>query len=70
MGDYNDLLYLHPSDSSNTTLISCILTGCDDNYSIWSLDMHLSLFDKNKLKFVEGVVPIPVDPELAEKWDR
>lgn len=32
--------------------------------------MHFSLSRKNKLKFVAGVIPISVDPDLAEKWDR
>lgn len=27
VGDYNDPLYLHSFNSSNTTLISCVLTG-------------------------------------------
>lgn len=67
--DYSDLLYLHPSDSSNTVLISYVLTGCK-NYSIWSRAMSFSLGGKNKLNFVEGLVPIPNEPELAGKWNR
>lgn len=66
VGDYTNPLYLHPFDASNTTLISCMLTGCD-NYSIWSRAMRFSLFGTNKLKFGEGIVPIPVVPELFEK---
>lgn len=66
VGDYTNPLYLHHSNSLNTTPISCVLTGCD-NYSICSCGMCFSLFGKNKLKFVEGVVTIPVDPDLAEK---
>lgn len=54
LGDYIDLLYLHPSDSSNTTLISCVLIGCD-NYVVWSKAMMFSLDDKNKLGFVENL---------------
>lgn len=33
VSDYSDPLYLHPPDSSNIALISCVLTGCK-NYGI------------------------------------
>lgn len=66
--DYSNPLYLHPSDSFNTTLITCVLTSCD-NYAIWSRAMKFSLSEKNKL-IVEGLIPIPNEPGLAEKWTR
>lgn len=50
--DYSDPLYLHPSDSSNTVFITCVLTG-SENYVIWSKAMRFSLSGKNKLNFVE-----------------
>lgn len=64
--DYSDPLYLHLSNSSNTALISHVLTGCE-NYSIWSRATSFSLGGKNKLSFVEGLIPIPNKPNLAEK---
>lgn len=67
--DYSDPLYLHPSDSSNTALITCVLTGCD-NYAIWSRAMRFSLSRKNKLNFVEGLILMPNEPDLAEKWNK
>lgn len=59
--DYSDFLYLHPSDSSNTALITCVLTRCE-NYVIWSKPMKFSLSGKNKLNFIEGLVLVPIEP--------
>lgn len=67
--DYSDHLYLHPSDSSNIVLTSCVLTGCE-NYAIWFRAMRFSLSGKNKLNFVEGLVHVPIELELVEKWNR
>lgn len=69
LGDYNDPLYLHLFDSSNTILISCVLIGCD-NYSIWIRAMSFSLDCKNKLGFIKGTVPKSGDSDLANKWNR
>lgn len=68
VADYSDPLYLYPSDSSNTILIFCVLTGYD-NYAIWSRAMSFSLYGKNKLSFVEGIVPLHANPEVANKWN-
>ncbi|XP_051128935.1 uncharacterized protein LOC127249912 isoform X2 [Andrographis paniculata] len=66
---YADPLYLHHSDSSNIVLVSCVLTG-SENYEIWSRAMSFALSGKNKLDFVEGLVPLPNDPDLAGEWHR
>lgn len=50
-------------------MISCVLTGCE-NYSVWSRAMSFSLGGKNKLNIVEGLVPMPVEQELADKWNK
>ncbi|XP_051150299.1 uncharacterized protein LOC127264798 [Andrographis paniculata] len=65
--NHYDPMYVHPSDYANASLISCVLTGCE-NFVIWNKAMTIALKSKNKLKFVEGKVPMPSDPELAEKW--
>lgn len=68
LGDNNNLLYLHPSNSSNTTLISYLLT-MRDNYAIWSRAMIFFLDGKNKLGFIEGFVPLSIGPDRANKWN-
>lgn len=32
--------------------------------------MSFSLGGNNKLSFVEGLIPVPNEPDLAEKWNR
>lgn len=51
--DASDPLYLHPSDSSNLTIVNIKLKG-SENYSVWSNAMSLALQVKNKVGFVEG----------------
>ncbi|KAE8722590.1 hypothetical protein F3Y22_tig00013960pilonHSYRG00315 [Hibiscus syriacus] len=46
--DFNHPLYLHPSDTPSTILISHQLSGLD-NYTIWSRSMLIVLLAKNKL---------------------
>ncbi|KAJ0890594.1 putative retrotransposon Copia-like protein [Helianthus annuus] len=50
--DASDPLYLHPSDSSNLTIVSIKLKG-SENYTIWSNAMQLALQVKNKWGFID-----------------
>lgn len=46
-------LYLHPSDTPGSTLISQQLTSIK-NYSGWSNSMKVALLAKNKIGFIDG----------------
>lgn len=67
--DYDDPLYLHPSDNTAVTIISFKLTGAE-NYRIWRSSMIRSLRGRNKLGFVEGTLDKPGDPAKLLKWER
>ncbi|XP_015072692.1 uncharacterized protein LOC107016883 [Solanum pennellii] len=51
--DHYHPLYLHPSDTSGSFLVSIQLTG-PENYAIWSRSMRLALLGKSKVSFVDG----------------
>lgn len=52
---YNDLYYLHNSDGPGLALVSQTLIG--DNYTTQSRSIRKTLPVKNKLDFVEGLLP-------------
>ena len=67
--DFEDPLYLHPSDTTGTPILTLKLCGTE-NYKVWSCAMVLALETKNKLGFVVGTCVKPVnDPILAKQWD-
>ncbi|KAK8571084.1 hypothetical protein V6N13_025641 [Hibiscus sabdariffa] len=51
--DFNHPLYLHPSDTPGTVLISHQLSRID-NYTVWSRSLRIALLAKNKLGFIDG----------------
>ncbi|GMI87316.1 hypothetical protein HRI_002400900 [Hibiscus trionum] len=51
--DFNHPLYLHPSDTPGSLLISDQLIGVD-TYNVWSRSMQIALLAKNKLAFIDG----------------
>ncbi|XP_052622644.1 uncharacterized protein LOC111911314 [Lactuca sativa] len=68
--NYDDPLYIHPSDNTVTTIVSFILTGTD-NIRVWRSSMVRSLKARNKLGFVEGIVKKDSTDELkSSKWER
>jgi len=68
--DFGDPLYLHPSDTAGTPILTMKLCGTE-NYKVWSCAMVLALEIKNKLGFVDGSCDRPTDnPILAKQWDR
>lgn len=67
--DYDDPLYLHPSDTTTVTIIGIKLSG-SENYRVWRSSMIRSLKGRNKLGFVEGSVVKPDDPAKLLKWER
>ncbi|XP_071709371.1 uncharacterized protein [Rutidosis leptorrhynchoides] len=68
--DFGDHLYLHPSDTSNTPLVTFKLKGTE-NYKIWSRSILLALGTKNEVGFVDGTcVKNVTDEALSKQWDR
>ncbi|XP_071738626.1 uncharacterized protein [Rutidosis leptorrhynchoides] len=68
--DFGDPLYLHPSDTSTTPLISLKLKGTE-NYKIWSRSVLLALETKNKVGFIDGTcIKNTTDEVLSKQWDR
>uniref|UniRef100_A0A251V0H2 Putative gag-polypeptide of LTR copia-type n=1 Tax=Helianthus annuus TaxID=4232 RepID=A0A251V0H2_HELAN len=68
--DASDHLYLHPSDSSNLTIVSQKLKATE-NYTIWSDAMTLALQVKNKLGFIDKTcIKSETSGVLARQWDR
>lgn len=49
--DHHHPLYIHPSDTQGSVLISIQLQG-SENYSIWSRSLKIVLHGKNKLGFI------------------
>jgi hypothetical protein len=60
--------FLHNGDNPGAVLVSQPLIG--ENYNTWSRSMTMALRAKNKLKFVDGTLVKPVDPDGAEAWTR
>ncbi|KAG8483501.1 hypothetical protein CXB51_023279 [Gossypium anomalum] len=68
--DFHHPLFLHPSDTPGTILISHRLTGVE-NYSVWSRSLRIALLAKNKLGFVDGDCRRSTYPDsLRAQWDR
>ncbi|XP_071695376.1 uncharacterized protein [Rutidosis leptorrhynchoides] len=70
--EFNDPLYLHPSDTSGASLITQKLKGTE-SYNVWSCAMKLVLQTKNKLGFIDGTCvryEYEDDEVLLGKWDR
>lgn len=68
--DFGNPLYLHPSDTSNASIINLKLKGTE-NYNIWANAMELALQVKNKLGFIDGTeLKNTEDDILSKQWDR
>ncbi|XP_071714419.1 uncharacterized protein [Rutidosis leptorrhynchoides] len=70
--EFNDPLYLHPSDTPGASLITQKLKATE-NYNVWSRAMKLALQTKNKLGFIDGSCPryeYEDDDVLLGQWDR
>ncbi|XP_071741113.1 uncharacterized protein [Rutidosis leptorrhynchoides] len=70
--EFNNPLYLHPSDTSGAPLITHKLKGTG-NYNVWSCALKLALQTKNKLGFIDGSCArfeYEDDDVLLGQWDR
>lgn len=67
--DPSSSYYLHPSDSASTKLVSVVFDGT--GYTDWKRSMKISLDAKNKMCFVDGSLPKPIEGSFEEKaWKR
>ncbi|XP_070039073.1 uncharacterized protein [Nicotiana tomentosiformis] len=67
--DHNYPLFLQPTDTPCSTMISLQLTG-SDNYALWSRSMRIGLLGKSKLGFADGRFPkSKFKPELHDQWE-
>jgi hypothetical protein len=53
----DSVFYVHPSEGSNSVVVTPLLTS--SNYLAWSRSTQRALGAKNKLVFINGSVPIP-----------
>lgn len=53
--DFDDILYIHPSDNSITTIVTIKLTR-NENFRLWRSSMIKGLKARNKLGFVDGTL--------------
>ncbi|GAU50616.1 hypothetical protein TSUD_290710 [Trifolium subterraneum] len=61
--------YIHPNENPSIILVTPLLDH--KNYQTWSRSMKVALISKNKLKFVDGTLPLPhVSDPLHEPWIR
>ena len=51
--NFDDPLYIHPSDNAVTSIITTKLTG-NENFRLWRSSISRALKARNKLGFVDG----------------
>jgi hypothetical protein len=61
---FSSPFFLHNGDSPGVVMVSQTLIG--GNYNTWSRSMRMALRAKNKLKFVDGTLTKPIDPDRVE----
>ncbi|XP_071727003.1 uncharacterized protein [Rutidosis leptorrhynchoides] len=71
--EFNDPLYLQPSDTSGASLITHKLKGTE-NYNVWSCALKLAFQTKNKLGFIDCTCiriryEYEDDEVLLNQWD-
>ncbi|XP_070030653.1 uncharacterized protein [Nicotiana sylvestris] len=68
--DHHHPLFLQPSGTPGSSLISIQLTGTE-NYAVWSKYMKIGLIDKSKLGFVDRrCTKDKFDQSLYELWEK
>ena len=68
--DFDDPLYVHPSDYAVASIITIKLTG-NENYRLWRSAMSRGLKARNKLGFVDGTLTLEkTDVSKTSKWER
>ncbi|GAV67879.1 LOW QUALITY PROTEIN: UBN2_3 domain-containing protein, partial [Cephalotus follicularis] len=67
--DFNDPLYLHPSDTPGVNLVTEQLIG-NENYSVWSRAMMIARKAKNKTGFIDESCKKPDENSPLLQWER
>ncbi|XP_070009661.1 uncharacterized protein [Nicotiana sylvestris] len=68
--DQQHPLFLQPSNTPSSPLISIKLTG-HENYAMWRSSMCISLLGKSKLAFVDGrYIKHKFSPALHDLWEK
>ncbi|GMI84995.1 hypothetical protein HRI_002168800 [Hibiscus trionum] len=68
--DSNHVLFLHPSDTPSSLLVSNQLVGIS-NYNLWSRSLQIALLAKNKLGFVDdSCSKASFHSALHPQWER
>ncbi|XP_073055412.1 uncharacterized protein [Primulina eburnea] len=68
--NFNDPMYIHPSDTPGMNLVSDQLVGTD-NYGVWSRAMLIALQAKNKIGFIDGTCMKPEAGSTSVlQWER
>ena len=69
MADPMSPFCLHLGENPGTCLVSILLTA--QNYNVWARAMRMALKSKNKLHFIDGLIPKPPEHDpLFLVWDR
>ncbi|GAU45259.1 hypothetical protein TSUD_291430 [Trifolium subterraneum] len=68
--DRSSPYYVHPSDGPTSVTVTPVLTG--SNYHSWARSMCRALGGKMKFDFVDGSIPVPIDPfdPSLRAWNR
>ncbi|XP_073152091.1 uncharacterized protein [Henckelia pumila] len=68
--NFNDPLFIHPSDTPGMNLITDRLTGVE-NYGIWSRAMLIALRAKKKISLIDGTNKRPhAGAGTVSQWER
>ncbi|XP_023754962.1 uncharacterized protein LOC111903417 [Lactuca sativa] len=68
--NFDDPLYIHPSDNAITSIVTTKLTG-NENFMLWKSSISRALKARNKLGFIDGSLKkTSVDESKQSKWDR
>lgn len=63
------IYYLHPTDQANDKLVSIPFNG--ENFGKWKRSMLFTLTAKNKVGFIDGTLPKPLNTSTdCEAWER
>ncbi|KAL9676748.1 hypothetical protein QQ045_004966 [Rhodiola kirilowii] len=65
----NDAFYVNKNDIHVNPLVSEVLTG-RQNFVQWRKAMEIARSTHDKLEFVEGQIPVPVDVKQKARWRR
>ncbi|XP_073291076.1 uncharacterized protein [Primulina huaijiensis] len=68
--NFNDPLFLHPSDTLCMNIVTEQLTVVE-NYGVWSRGILIAHFAKNKIAFIDGTCKRPdIEGATLNQWER